>query len=226
MGLDAVELILAIEDEFCIKILDAEAGNFVTVGDTVRLVKSKLHFDPDAVCPFQHSFYLVRKALMEQFEIPKEAIKIDTKFDDIFPYEERRQKWRTFCNALPDSLHVNPLRRALWIHRIVFIAIPGITFFAMLWYFSFHMAGYVAGFFSAMLAGFIGAFLTKPFKTHFPAGGYSIIDFIPQRGAWANKKVTEQEIFERIKEITIEQLAVKPEEVTMNARWLHDLGCD
>lgn len=45
MGLDAIELILRIEDEFAIEITDDEAEKAVTVGNLHDLVVSKLAVD-------------------------------------------------------------------------------------------------------------------------------------------------------------------------------------
>ncbi|ACI19301.1 acyl carrier protein [Dictyoglomus thermophilum] len=41
-SLDAVELIMALEEEFGIDVQDEEAENFKTVGDVVRYIEKKL----------------------------------------------------------------------------------------------------------------------------------------------------------------------------------------
>lgn len=40
-SLDAVELIMELEDEFDVKVEDAEAQGFVTIGDIVALLEAK-----------------------------------------------------------------------------------------------------------------------------------------------------------------------------------------
>jgi acyl carrier protein len=42
-SLDAVELIMELEDEFDVKIEDAEAQAFVTIADIVKLLEAKLN---------------------------------------------------------------------------------------------------------------------------------------------------------------------------------------
>jgi acyl carrier protein len=42
-SLDAVEIIMAIEDEFDIEIPDEDAENFQNVGDIVRYVEEQMH---------------------------------------------------------------------------------------------------------------------------------------------------------------------------------------
>jgi hypothetical protein len=57
MGLDGVELILAVEDAFQIHISDEEAGNVSTVGDLHDLVVSKLQGQDSKRCLTSAAFY-------------------------------------------------------------------------------------------------------------------------------------------------------------------------
>ena len=60
MGLDGVELVMEFEDEFDIKISDAEAQKMQTVGDTfdfiVKELKVRIVATTRAVCPVPHLF--------------------------------------------------------------------------------------------------------------------------------------------------------------------------
>ena len=51
MGLDGVELVMAVEEEFQIAISDSEASDCTTVRKLVELVNSRLRHDSKDPCP-------------------------------------------------------------------------------------------------------------------------------------------------------------------------------
>ena len=59
MGLDGVEIVMAIEEEFKITISDSEAAGADTVGKVVDLVHARLRHNKEEPCPSQHGFYVV-----------------------------------------------------------------------------------------------------------------------------------------------------------------------
>lgn len=65
MGLDTVELVSANEEEFQIVISDEEAEQCVTPNLLIDLVFSKLRKYEGDTCPSMHSFYAVRREIME-----------------------------------------------------------------------------------------------------------------------------------------------------------------
>ncbi|MBU6455318.1 MAG: hypothetical protein KGS72_26340 [Cyanobacteria bacterium REEB67] len=56
MGLDSVELVLAIEEEFGIEIADVDAGQIFTVGQMYDYLRHKLRSTPPAHCIRQRMF--------------------------------------------------------------------------------------------------------------------------------------------------------------------------
>ena len=71
MGLDAVELVMRVEEEFGIEIPDAEAEEATTVGKLYELVLSKLKPDNRDVCLTSTAFYRTRQAFINVLQIPK-----------------------------------------------------------------------------------------------------------------------------------------------------------
>lgn len=61
MGLDFVELVMAIEENFGIMIPDEEAGRVETVGDLYKLVISKMQQTSDKRCLTSAAFYRIRR---------------------------------------------------------------------------------------------------------------------------------------------------------------------
>lgn len=64
MGLDTVELVMAIEDEFDISIPDKDAEKLQTMSDVQEYVQNTFKLRKKFHCPNQHAFYQIRKALL------------------------------------------------------------------------------------------------------------------------------------------------------------------
>ena len=75
MGLDYVELILAVEDSFQIHIADEEANAVSTVGDLHKLVVAKLQGQDTKRCLTSAAFYRTRRGIVETLAIDRRKIK-------------------------------------------------------------------------------------------------------------------------------------------------------
>jgi acyl carrier protein len=63
MGLDSVELIMALEEAFSLDIPNAAVGRIDTVRDMVDYVVSRKPIAPTTTCSTQQTFYVIRRAL-------------------------------------------------------------------------------------------------------------------------------------------------------------------
>jgi len=104
MGLDGVELVMAVEEEFQIAISDSEANECSTVRKLVELVHSRLRHSSTDPCPSQHSFYLARQKLISILHTPRQKIKPETKLDEIIPKKHRKRLWSEVTTALAESV--------------------------------------------------------------------------------------------------------------------------
>jgi hypothetical protein len=93
MGLDSVELIMSIEDQFGIAIPDAECETIATVQQAVDSVFEKIKIHPNNKCLSQIVFYRIRKAL-EQFGNDKKEITPNTKMSDVLSETNLAYDWR------------------------------------------------------------------------------------------------------------------------------------
>ena len=73
MGLDAVELIMAVEEAFDIEIPDWEGRNLSTAGQMYAYVVSRLAFPQRERCISSAVFYRIRRALMELYGVERRA---------------------------------------------------------------------------------------------------------------------------------------------------------
>lgn len=92
MGLDSVELVMAIEEKFGIRIEDSEAEKIRTVQEFADIVFSKIISTPSDKCLTQIVFYRIRKALRMLMSTEKE-IKPNTKISELFTKTELKEKW-------------------------------------------------------------------------------------------------------------------------------------
>ena len=67
MGLDAVEMVMDVEDHFGIAIQDSEAEQLLTVADLVALIQSRIEVAHLAACPTLSSFLRLRSTAREIF---------------------------------------------------------------------------------------------------------------------------------------------------------------
>jgi hypothetical protein len=96
MGLDGVELILAVEDAFQIELSDAEAGGAYTVGDLYELVVGKLGTEGSTGCVTSVAFYRTRRALSEVCGYPRREIRPKTILKDVLT---GRDQWHAVERA-------------------------------------------------------------------------------------------------------------------------------
>lgn len=93
MGLDSVELVMAIEEEFGVEIPDADAGLMYTVGDVYEWLKSRIASADPIACLTQRVFYKLRRALIENYGVERRLIAPNARLSDLLPLNEVEQGW-------------------------------------------------------------------------------------------------------------------------------------
>jgi len=94
MGLDVVELVIRVEEEFALDLPDDECGQVRTVGDLYRLVLKKLNLDylpavevernpaPDRRKPWITAsvWYTLKDIIVDQLQVNEDDIREDSTF--------------------------------------------------------------------------------------------------------------------------------------------------
>ncbi len=93
MGLDGVELVMAIEAEFAVEIPDEEAEHMITVGSVFEWLKKQVATGDPVECLTQKIFYKLRTALMDNYRLARKDITPDTKLSAIVPIKEMDESW-------------------------------------------------------------------------------------------------------------------------------------
>lgn len=120
MGLDGLELIMAIEEKFGIAIPDQDAEKIRTPRALIEYVERSLKDADERVCPSQRAFYRLRRAFGNEFQIRRKTITPETSLSSLFPALTRRTDWQRLRLELesgrvsPYTPYWLPLRRPRW----------------------------------------------------------------------------------------------------------------
>ena len=93
MGLDDVEMFMALEEEFGIKIPDKEACKCETPRDVIDLVCSMVCPDDQVVCSSLRAFHAVRRGLVSVCGAPRGAVKRASLLADFADLGDARDWW-------------------------------------------------------------------------------------------------------------------------------------
>jgi acyl carrier protein len=127
MGLDFVYILLEVEDTFNIRIPEEDYPTLRTVGDLYQLIIRELATPTGEAAVTSHLFYCVRDALVETVGVPREAVRIDWKVEELVPRANRRGAWQQLGVRLGISLPA--LRRPPWLEYVLGL----VTIAAIVW---------------------------------------------------------------------------------------------
>ena len=94
MGLDIVELVMDLEDQFGIPIDDDAFGDIETVGqlyDHILLVMRRHPAHRIVLCASASCFYHLRRELLADPQMPPTRVRPDSRFADVVPAGQRRR---------------------------------------------------------------------------------------------------------------------------------------
>ena len=233
MGLDAVDLLLQIEESFSITIDDEEASRIRTVGDLHNLVVSKLRPASSRQCLTSHVFYRLRSTIGGEFGVQRQIIDPCIETDSLIPIKRRREAWRVLSRRLTWGLP--GLRRPGWLVGSFYIGFIVAISFAII-------AGNI-GILSVPVAWalglltiagcWIGYMVTIPFAVHVPDNSRTIAELVQstlqlnfRRIAEDRQAWNERDVWQVVQAIVVDELGVLPSNVTADARFVEDLGID
>jgi acyl carrier protein len=246
MGLDSVEIIMAVEQTFGIEIPDADAEKLVTVGALHEYIvaRTEAHAasDKSTMCPTAHVFYTLRQALESIGSTRR--ISPATPLRDVFPkWQTRRWKWREFERTL--KLQVPQLERPVWLVALIWLASALIGYAASALVIRSDQAielltgrGSSEAFYARLslagLAGIVAVLLlflaTRPFRVTLPfrtVGEVCRGVALRNAGKFRNDPAqswTSTSIWELLVTIIEEQLRIPRERIVPDANLVTDLG--
>jgi acyl carrier protein len=224
MGLDAVELVMAVEEEFKVDLPAEEAVQCETVGKLVDLVHSKVRQSAADPCLSQRGFYVVRKTLMGVLGLERSRITPESVLENLIPRDDRVTVWRKVFQSLQGDSAVAPtLICPRWMKWMTSLVIPGtvcVLITALTW------LPFIAAFLIAVVAGLLTGLTTIPFRIEFPASCSRVKDLVRYVGSLDPRVWSKETVFVKLREIIVEQLGVKESQVTLEAHFVNDLLMD
>ena len=222
MGLDGVEMLMAIEEEFQIVITEEEIYHCTTPKKMCTVIWSKLRQSKKPPCPSQHAFYLVRSAILKNTEVERKDITPNMELNRVLPVKNRKEKWGKIINEITHGESIwAPLERpkalkiSMWI-TAVFLVFP------FMLYKTFH--DYFLALLGTILFSILMAIGTIWARTEFPKKFTTVGDLAKIVCSLDNKVWTEEETYQKLKRIISEQLGVSIEDIHPDSHFVNDLG--
>lgn len=244
MGLDAVELVMEVEEQFGIEIDDREAEKTLTVGELYEVVLGKCGKMTSNSCVKQRAFYALRNGLVKAFNADRKEIRTETHTSKFFPALVIRHRWEGFGKStglrLP-ALELSSLGQVVKVASWILLIIPftvfmtGITLSTTL---GMSDSTFELGFIILVIFIFVVGFLLhvelramllrSRLATRIPSECQTLRG-LTQALATKNSEcfkpcVAETDVWTRLKGIISEQLGVDEDSIRAEMRFVEDLG--
>ncbi len=234
MGMDSVEIILRIEEDFAISISDEEASSLRTVGELHALIVRKLETAP-SFRPAR-AFFRLRTAIVHVLDRPRRAIGVHTKLAHLLPRSTRIAAWTSLAEV--SGLIFPKLRHPRWLRDTIRVLACAVGLVTLLGLASWsHPSGlaWLPATLTACIAGF--AFLTGLYRlTSFLAWdlpvrtlgelAQQLTGLNPAEFALEGELLSPADVWQRLVAILVDQLALTREEIHPDSRFVEDLGVD
>jgi len=228
MGLDGVELVMAIEDRFGITIPDSVSSEIRTVDDLVGFCLDRIHAAETVYCPSLSSFLSLRCLVREIRNDPDLRLRPRDNVETVLDESDRKRLWQ----QLPELLKSHPreLRRPAWLRKTLVVVVLSFPI-ALMAVLPWHIEILALIWLATIAWGMLLHWLTLSMRTQTP-DGYTTFGEITKRIVGvtvATNPPAETDydtVFSIIKEIVVDQLGVDDDEVVPTARFIQDLGLD
>jgi len=237
MGLDGVELVMAVEENFGIEITDEEAGKITTVGDFYDLLLTKLQGQKVNRCLTSAAFYRIRRSFMDALGVQRKAITPVSPLEAIVPRACRRQQWTRVRSAA--RIEIPDLERPTWVWLLLaaFALFFAMTLIPVVYLLSRRFGP--NGFTLLLPLGILfflmvlSERLSRPLAIAFPSRAITVGDLAKEVLARNHARLSAEaggwnrdEVWETLCRLIVNQTGVEREKIKPEARIVKDLGVD
>ena len=234
MGLDAVELIMEVEETFDLSIADDEYSRFKTVGDLHQLLVEKLAVQRELQanvggCPSLVPFLAIRRAIVTLANTNRSSIRPNTCLANVFPQYGRRQLWKKLQRETDITLP--PLTLSEGVGQLTFaVAVCGITIVDVATVVWFGLVSFLFAVMDSFILGLLIFVVTRPLATTFPAKCQTVADLVrfARPPHYPSQRLSglagdADAIWNKLVDVVVSALGVERADVTPEARFVEDL---
>ncbi len=227
MGMDGVELLMAVEEHFGISIRDDEVAEIRTVGELVAIVDGRLKAAQTSVCSLLPAFLRLRTAARAVVNNNQLHIRPSMRLVDVLTSSQRRRLWTVIRDDL--SLRASALRLPSWLRRLVatviLVVMPvGVVYLARIDPAFLVLAVLGWAFVSLSLVIGTARFASVP-PNKLSTFGAIAISIAGTEVATKNLHLrTSEAVLDELRPIVARVLDIAPSKVVPAARFIEDLG--
>jgi len=239
MGLEAVEIVMQVEEGFGIAIKDSDAEKMVTPHDLIEQIMNQAGRTGRVPCLKQRAFHRIRASLMRRFGLKREQIRLETRLTEVVPRPARKNHFDEILKELGINKSIE-LVRPDWMTQMIAITVMASSL-ALTVFFAFQPVPYpilsyiinvpvLAVVFFVVLFGWLAAILTRGQRYEFEpamatveglsrwmvANSSNLAEAPP--GQWSREQVAE-----KVRSIVIDVLGCE-KEYREDAEFVKDLG--
>ncbi len=231
MGLDAVEIVMAVEEAFDIRIENGEAEKILTPRQLIDLVMSKVVVATTSVCLTHRAFNLLRRSLLQHGDWKRAQIVPDANLNALIPRGHRKSLVSDIARGFgiskpPQFVRPTWMNISLLLGSVLTGLIAGFAAFS-------NGFGALAVWFFIGVAIFTAGFairFTQPFQREFRREIQTVGDLarwvMTHKANLTNATVpawTRDQVAARVREIIIGVLGCKPD-FSEDVNFVKDLG--
>lgn len=227
MGLDGVELVMALEEAFGVSISDGNAEQAVTPRMVGDIIFSKLQATNEATCQSQRAFYLLRKAFIRRFNLNRTAVAPDMTFRRLIPVNAEPQFWQ----ELKNDIHARSwpvLVRPRWMVWLLTASVCAVFLGSFWMFYKIVPVGVefatILGAVLAIATWILFIRLTNQFMVRIPHCIKTLRDIVPYAITSDQIKWTREQVSAVVKKIVLEQLDISEAQYREDTHFVKDLG--
>jgi acyl carrier protein len=219
MGLDGVELVMALEEAFGVELSDDEVYKSETPRIMSDVIFAKLRATDKKICQTQRAFYILRRALMKLLDLKREEVTLDLRFRDFVSKGNHKEFWQQLQSATK-ARKFPDLARPIWLTLLL-----AISSLALLVVFK-GLFGFVPAAVIAIAFGILSAKATRPFRVYIPMKFITVRDLVAPAIASDEVEWTRGQVSDLVKKIVLEQLGISETDYAEDASFVDDYAMD
>ncbi len=226
MGLDGVELVMEVEEAFAIQISDAEAGSIRTPGQLIGLILERIAEPSQLRCRSLVAFNRLRSVLVHQLGVDRRSVRLEAEIQSFVPARSRGQFWRRLGAALPHDAwpRLRPSPWSGWVMGLLWLSTLISVFCGFPWQLSLVLVLTSTGGVLVMNSRALSPPISDRIFTEMPEHFSTVHQLIPLMLVDKATGWNRESVREKVREIVVAQLTLKPGEYHENADFGRDLG--